>query len=89
MDFAATRLSGGQKQRVAIARALMNKPELVLADEPTGSLDRKAAGQVLDLMQEVNREDKATFLICTHDETVAARCTRKITLKDGRIEHAR
>jgi len=89
MDFAATRLSGGQKQRVAIARALMNKPELVLADEPTGSLDRKAAGQVLDLMQEVNREDKATFLICTHDETVAARCTRKITLKDGRVEHAR
>jgi len=88
MDFPATRLSGGQKQRVAIARALMNKPELILADEPTGSLDRVAAGQVLDLMREVNREDKATFLICTHDEQVAARCTRRVTLKDGSVESA-
>lgn len=88
MDFQATRLSGGQKQRVAIARALMNKPELILADEPTGSLDRVAAEQVLDLMREVNREDKATFLICTHDEQVAARCTRRVTLKDGSVERA-
>jgi len=87
MDFLATRLSGGQKQRVAIARALMNEPELVLADEPTGSLDRAAAERVLDLMREVNREDKATFLICTHDEHVAARCTRRISLKDGRVEN--
>ena len=86
MDFPATRLSGGQKQRVAIARALMNKPDLILADEPTGSLDRVSAGQVLDLMREVNREDKATFLICTHDEQVAARCTRRVTLKDGCVE---
>jgi lipoprotein-releasing system ATP-binding protein len=88
MDFRVMRLSGGQKQRVAIARALMNKPELVLADEPTGSLDRVAADQVLDLMREINREDKATFLICTHDQHVAARCTRRITLKDGRVETA-
>lgn len=86
MDFPATRLSGGQKQRVAIARALMNKPQLILADEPTGSLDRVAAGQVLDLMREVNLEDKATFLICTHDEQVAARCTRRVMLRDGRAE---
>jgi lipoprotein-releasing system ATP-binding protein len=88
MDFLATRLSGGQKQRVAIARALMNKPDLVLADEPTGSLDRVAAEQVLHLMREVNREDRATFLICTHDEHVAARCTRRITLSDGLVEGA-
>ena len=88
MDFQATRLSGGQKQRVAIARALMNKPELILADEPTGSLDRVAAEKVLDLMREVNREDKATFLICTHDENVAARCTRRITLNDGSVKGA-
>lgn len=88
MDFPATRLSGGQKQRVAIARALMNRPQLILADEPTGSLDRVAAEQVLDLMREVNREDGATFLICTHDEQVAARCTRRIMLRDGRVEQA-
>ncbi len=88
MDFPAARLSGGQKQRVAIARALMNKPALVLADEPTGSLDRVAAEHVLDLMREVNQQDKATFLICTHDEKVAARCSRRITLLDGRVDTA-
>lgn len=88
MDFKATRLSGGQKQRVAIARALMNRPELVLADEPTGNLDRLSAGQVLDLMREVNVEDGTTFLICTHDEHVAARCARRITLVDGRVAEA-
>ena len=81
-------LSGGEQQRVAVARALMNKPELILADEPTGSLDRVAAEKVLDLMREVNREDKATFLICTHDENVAARCTRRITLNDGSVKGA-
>ncbi|MFZ4687607.1 MAG: ABC transporter ATP-binding protein [Polymorphobacter sp.] len=86
MDFPATRLSGGQKQRVAIARALMNNPALILADEPTGSLDRASADQVLELMKEVNREDKATFLICTHDENIAARCARRIMVKDGRAE---
>ncbi len=85
MDFPATRLSGGQKQRVAIARALMNRPDLVLADEPTGNLDHKSASRVLDLMNEVNKEDRTTFLICTHDEHVAARCSRRITLSDGRV----
>lgn len=85
MDFPATRLSGGQKQRVAIARALMNRPQLILADEPTGALDREAADQVLALMKEVNAEDRATFLICTHDSLVAARCGRSITLRDGRV----
>ncbi len=89
MDFPATRLSGGQKQRVAIARALMNNPALILADEPTGSLDRLAADKVLDLMKEVNRDDKATFLICTHDESIAARCARRIMVKDGRAEQVR
>jgi len=88
MNFPATRLSGGQKQRVAIARALMNRPELVLADEPTGSLDRASADQVLALMREINSEDGTTFLICTHDERVALRCTRRITLRDGRIDKA-
>lgn len=86
MNFPAARLSGGQKQRVAIARALMNRPELVLADEPTGSLDRASADQVLALMREINREDGTTFLICTHDERVASHCTRRITLRDGQID---
>ncbi len=86
MNFPAARLSGGQKQRVAIARALMNHPELVLADEPTGSLDRASADQVLALMREINREDGTTFLICTHDERVASHCTRRITLRDGQID---
>lgn len=84
-DFRANHLSGGQKQRVAIARALMNKPSLILADEPTGNLDRTSAGQVLDLMRQINREEASTFLICTHDEDVAARCSRCITLVDGRV----
>jgi lipoprotein-releasing system ATP-binding protein len=85
VDFRATRLSGGQKQRVAIARALINKPLLVLADEPTGNLDRQTAEQVLSLMREMNREDGITFLICTHDERVARQCARRIELSDGRV----
>ena len=76
-------LSGGQKQRVAIARALMNRPDLIIADEPTGNLDRTSANQVLALMREVNQQDGATFLICTHDEGVAAKCSRRLTLEDG------
>lgn len=84
-DFRANRLSGGQKQRVAIARALMNTPNLVIADEPTGNLDRESANRVLDLMREVNVEDGTTFLICTHDEAIAERCSRRIALLDGRI----
>jgi lipoprotein-releasing system ATP-binding protein len=63
----------------------MNRPDLIIADEPTGNLDRKSADQVLDLMREVNQKDGATFLICTHDEGVAARCTRRLTLEDGRL----
>jgi len=77
--------SGVRKQRVAIARALMNRPDLVIADEPTGNLDRESADQVLSLLSEVNREDRTTFLICTHDEEVAKRCTRRIGLNDGRV----
>lgn len=85
IDFPATRLSGGQKQRVAIARALMNKPDLIIADEPTGNLDRESAETVLELMREVNREDGATFLICTHDPEIAARCNRRLVLTDGKL----
>lgn len=83
--FQTTKLSGGQKQRVAVARALMNKPELVLADEPTGNLDRASAQQVMDLIQEINRDEDTSFLISTHDEKIAARCRRQIVMGDGLV----
>jgi len=83
-DFLATKLSGGQKQRVAIARALMNQPELVLADEPTGNLDRESANQVMDLIGEINRNEKTSFLISTHDEKIAEFCRRQVRVVDGR-----
>ncbi len=84
-DYRATALSGGQKQRVAIARALMNRPALVLADEPTGNLDRESADQVMELLTEINKEDHTTFLISTHDEKIASKCRELIQLDDGRI----
>jgi len=78
-------LSGGQQQRVAIARALLNRPQLILADEPTGALDTKSGDQVLDLMQEINGENNTTFIVVTHDRNVALRAERIIELIDGRI----
>ena len=85
VDFPAPNLSGGQKQRVAVARALMNSPELVLADEPTGNLDRASATQVMALIAEINRDEGTTFLISTHDEQIAALCRRKIIVGDGLV----
>jgi lipoprotein-releasing system ATP-binding protein len=83
MDFPTAKLSGGQKQRVAVARALMNRPDLLLADEPTGNLDRASASQVMELMREINRDEDTTFLISTHDEKIAAVCQRQILVGDG------
>ncbi len=85
INFASTKLSGGQKQRVAVARALMNAPELVLADEPTGNLDRASALQVMELIGQINRDEGTTFLISTHDEKIAATCSRQIVVGDGRV----
>ncbi len=85
VDFPVAKLSGGQKQRVAVARALMNRPELVLADEPTGNLDRASAIQVMDLIAEINRDEGTTFLISTHDDKIAATCRRQIVVGDGRL----
>ncbi|MET3613404.1 lipoprotein-releasing system ATP-binding protein [Rhizobium aquaticum] len=85
MDFLSTSLSGGQKQRVAVARALMNSPELVLADEPTGNLDRAAANQVMETIDLLNREEGTTFLISTHDDKIAAWCRRQILVGDGQV----
>lgn len=86
LNYKATKLSGGQKQRVALARALMNNPSLVLADEPTGNLDRESAHQVMELLAEINAESGTTFLISTHDAEIAKRCQRKITVVDGRVD---
>jgi lipoprotein-releasing system ATP-binding protein len=85
IHFPSANLSGGQKQRVAVARALMNSPELVLADEPTGNLDRTSALQVMDLIAEINRVEGTTFLISTHDEKIAALCKRQIGVADGLV----
>ena len=79
-------LSGGQRQRVTIARALVNDPAIVWADEPTGDLDTKTADDIMNLMQELNREQAQTFVIVTHDPGIAARCHRTIHMVDGVIE---
>ena len=81
----ATQLSGGQQQRVAIARALVLDPPLVLADEPTGNLDTESGAQVYDLLRRVSERHLTAFLVVTHDERIAARCERVLTMVDGRI----
>jgi putative ABC transport system ATP-binding protein len=78
-------LSGGERQRVTIARALANEPALVWADEPTGDLDKKTAEDVVALMRKLNKDNKETFVIVTHDPEVGAQCDRIIHMRDGRI----
>lgn len=84
-EHTPSELSGGQRQRVTLARALVNEPSIVWADEPTGDLDRKSAGEVLELMVDLNRRLKTTFLIVTHDRWVAGKTHRVIHMRDGRI----
>ena len=76
-------LSGGQKQRVAIARALVGEPSVVLADEPTGALDSDTADEVMDLLVQLNVEERITILIITHAAAIARRCTREVIIGDG------
>lgn len=78
-------LSGGQKQRVAIARALITNPKVILADEPTGALDSVTSREVMKLLIDINRTEKKTMLIVTHDEQIAKMCQRQICISDGVI----
>jgi len=78
-------LSGGQRQRVTIARALVNEPAIVWADEPTGALDSKTANEIIELMEQLNREQAQTFVLVTHDPRVGQRCHRLIHMSDGQI----
>ena len=77
-------MSGGQRQRVAIARALINHPSIILADEPTGNLDKESANEILEMLLKLNHEGN-TILLVTHEESFADLCPRKITLSDGQI----
>lgn len=79
------KLSGGQQQRVAIARALIMNPKLILADEPTGNLDSKTGHEIMDLLTELNRKEKITVVVVTHEKDIAAYAKRVIKIKDGKI----
>ena len=79
-------LSGGEKQRVAIARALIHRPELILADEPTGNLDSKTGRDILDLFSQIADQTRSTVVLVTHDHTVAAWAIRRVEMRDGRLD---
>jgi putative ABC transport system ATP-binding protein len=80
-----TQLSGGEQQRVALARAFMSEPKILFADEPTGNLDKKTAANIIELLFEMNRDNGTTLILVTHDEQLAARCSRILRIDDGKL----
>ena len=84
-DHRPSELSGGQQQRVAVARAIVHRPSIILCDEPTGNLDTGTSGQVMDLLRTMNEAEGTTFLIVTHDETIANQCRRTVVMNDGLV----
>ena len=85
MGSRPSQLSGGQKQRVAVARSLFNRPRLILADEPTGNLDTRTSGQIIGLLESLNRDDQLTVVVVTHEAPLFHKATQTIRLEDGRI----
>jgi len=85
MHHLVTKLSGGERQRVAIARAIVNEPKLLLADEPTGNLDSTSAANVIDLLFNLREKTGMTLILVTHDDALAARCARRVRIRDGVI----
>ena len=81
----ASNLSGGQKQRVCVARAIVNSPKIIFADEPTGNLDSKTSKKIEDLLFGLNKDNRITLIIVTHDESLAQKCDRQIRIQDGQI----
>ena len=86
LNHMPSQLSGGQQQRVAIARALINHPAILLADEPTGNLDTASGRELMELLDQLNSRERVTVIVITHEQEVAARAHRVLTLRDGRLE---
>ena len=85
MNHMPNELSGGQKQRVAIARSLVNNPSIILADEPTGALDSETSAMVMDIFNDLNKNQGKTIILITHSKEIAEQCPRIVTIKDGEI----
>jgi len=85
LNHLPAQLSGGEQQRVALARAFIGHPKLLFADEPTGNLDRETGDRIADLLFSFNRDNKTTLILVTHDEQLAARCQRRLRLRDGKL----